>query len=250
MKPTERFSNRVDDYVRFRPRYPTAVLSHLKKECGLGETAVIADIGSGTGILSELFLQNGNPVYSVEPNDAMRATAEQLLSAYANFTSIKGTAEATTLPENCADFVVVGQAFHWFDAVKAGAELRRILRSEGWAMLVWNMRNEKGSPFMTEYEILLNRYAIRYQEVTQTAKHKDIPIFFGGEPTVHEFPNKQMFDFEGLKGRLLSSSYAPLPDHPNHEPLLAGLRQLFEMYEENGRISFLYTTRMYIGHLT
>jgi ubiquinone/menaquinone biosynthesis C-methylase UbiE len=249
MDPTKRFSDRVEDYVRYRPRYPTAVLVHLRDECSLAETAVIADIGSGTGILAELFLQNGNPVYGIEPNEAMRTAAESLLSKFTNFNSINGTAEATTLPDQCADFVTVGQAFHWFDPVAAGRELRRILKPEGWAVLVWNMRAVDGSPFMHAYEILLNRYAIRYQEVTQTSSHEDIPRFFGYNPHTREFPNEQLFDIKGLLGRSLSSSYAPLLGHPNHEPLVSGLRDLFGRFNENGRIRFLYTTRLYYGRL-
>ena len=245
--PTKRFSDRVNNYVRYRPGYPTAVLDLLREECRLRETAVIADIGSGTGILSELFLQNGNPVYGVEPNDEMRAAAEKLLSNYVRFTSVNGTAEATTLPDHCADFVVVGQAFHWFDPVEAGWELRRILRPDGWAVLVWNMRDDSGSPFMTGYETLMNRYAIRYQEVTQTRSHNNIPRFFGAKPATRKFLNEQIFDWDSLLGRSLSSSYAPLAGHPNYVQMVNELKQLFDTYAANGRIHFLYTTRVYYG---
>lgn len=247
--PTKRFSDRVDNYIRYRPGYPMAVLDYLRMVCGLVGTAVIADIGSGTGILSELFLQNGNPVFGVEPNDGMRGAAEKQLGRYPNFTSINGRAEATTLPDNCADFVTAGQAFHWFKPIQARAELRRILKPEGWAILLWNTRDEAGSPFMTAYEALLKRYAIGYQGITQSRSHEHIPRFFGREPSVREFPNKQVFDFDGLLGRALSSSYAPLPGHANHEQFLAGLRHLFETYAENGRIQFKYITRLYVGRL-
>jgi SAM-dependent methyltransferase len=249
MDSTKRFSNRVDNYVRYRPGYPTAVFDLLREECELGETAVIADIGSGTGILSKLFLQNGCRVYGVEPNNEMRAAAEKLLRGYANFSSINGTAEATPLPNDCADFVTAGQAFHWFKPEQARAECRRILKPNGWAVLIWNTRDED-SPFMGAYETLLNRYAVRYQSVVQTTSHPSIPRFFGNEPFIREFTNEQIFDWEGLLGRSLSSSYAPLPGHPNHEPLRSGLRQLFDTFEENGRLHFPYTTRVYYGRFS
>lgn len=246
MDSTKRFSDRVDNYVRYRPDYPTAVLDLLRDTCGLRGTAVIADIGSGTGILSELFLKNGNLVYGIEPNDEMRAAAEKLLSRYDNFRSINGTAEATILPDDSVDFVTAGQAFHWFKPEPARIEFQRILKPGGWVALVWNTRNEQ-SAFMTGYEALLNQYAIGYQETKQTHSHEEIPRFFGGEPAIKEFPNEQIFDWEGLLGRVMSSSYAPLDGHPNHAPLVEGLRRLFDAFAENGRIHFQYQTRVYYG---
>lgn len=246
--PTKRFSNRVENYVLYRPGYPTAVLDLLRDECGLTETAVIADIGSGTGILSELFLRSGNPVYGVEPNDEMRAAAEKQLGEYAHFHSVNGRAEATTLPDNCADFVTAGQAFHWFKPDEARVEFQRILKPDGWVALIWNTRN-KHSFMMQAYEKLMNQFAIGYQEVKQTRVHDRIPDFFGHEPTVKEFPNEQTFDWKGLLGRSLSSSYAPLPGHANYEPLLAGLRRLFLDYADDGRIQFPYVTRVYYGRI-
>ena len=243
---TKRFSDRVDNYVLYRPGYPVSILDLLREKCGLGNTAVIADIGSGTGILSELFLQNGNRVYGVEPNDEMRAAAERQLSQYANFTSVNGTAEATTLPDNWADFVTAGQAFHWFKPEEARVEFQRILKPNGWAALIWNTRDER-SRFMKGYEKLLNQYAIGYGETKQSRSHEHIPGFFGSEPAIGEFPNEQIFDWKGLLGRSLSSSYAPLPGHPAYEPLLAGLRQLFMEFAEDGRIRFPYITRVYYG---
>lgn len=243
---TKRFSNRVGNYVRYRPGYPAQVLDLLRDECGLTETAVIADIGSGTGILSELFLKNGNTVYGVEPNDEMRAAAEKSFDDYTKFTSVNGRAEATTLPDACADFVTAGQAFHWFDPVLARAELRRILKPEGWVVLIWNTRDEQ-SPFMAAFEALIKQYTAHYQEVKQSSSHEKIPRFFGGEPAIEEFPNEQNFDFDGLVGRSLSSSYAPLAGHPNHALLVEGLQQLFDTYAVNGRIHFQYQTRVYYG---
>ena len=140
MDATERFSNRVQDYARYRPHYPAAVIGSLQTNCQLLETSVIADVGSGTGILTELFLRHGNPVLAVEPNRQMREAGERLLEGYPHFQSIAGRAEATTLPEQSVDFVTAGQAFHWFDRKKAKAEFSRILKARGWVVLAWNER--------------------------------------------------------------------------------------------------------------
>ena len=158
LEPTRRFADRVENYVKYRPSYPTAVLTCLQEECGLRETAVIADIGSGTGILSRLFLLNGNAVVGIEPNQEMRQAGERLLADFPTFTSVNGTAEATTLPDNSVDFVTAGQAAHWFDKEKSLPEFRRILRAGGTIALVWNTMAFDASPFMQGYERLTLRY--------------------------------------------------------------------------------------------
>lgn len=251
---TQRFSSRVENYVRYRPSYPPAVLDTLRTECRLTSAHVIADIGAGTGLLSELFLRNGNRVYGVEPNREMSEAAERLLEQYPNFTSVAGAAEATTLPGQSVDFVTAGQAFHWFHRKQARQEFARILRPDGWVVLVWNYRRIEATPFMREYEQLIQRYAIDYSEVTHHRPEYDernISAFFctsGCQVVVH--PNPQMLDYVGLQGRLLSSSYTPEAGHPNHEPMLAQLHTLFETHQVGGQVAFDYDTRVYFGRLS
>lgn len=247
--PTKRFSNRVENYVKYRPSYPPAVLTCLQQECGLVPTSVVADVGSGTGLLTELFLQNGNPVYAVEPNDEMCKAAETRLHPYPNFTSVTGTAAATTLPDHSVDFITAGQAFHWFDPQKAKEEFRRIIRAGGFVVLVWNERKHEGPPFMRAYEQLLSQYAIGYKDVKQRRSYAVLDDFFDGNLQHYAFDNFQLFDFEGFKGRLLSSSYAPLPGHSHYQPMLDQLRALFTRFEENGRVRFEYNTQVYLGPL-
>jgi SAM-dependent methyltransferase len=163
--PTQRFSNRVDDYVRYRPHYPPGVLDLLREGIGLTPRTVIADVGSGTGISTELFLQNGNTVFAVEPNPEMRAAAKRLLGGRANFHSVNGTAEATMLPDGSADCVVAAQAFHWFDPEKTRAEFRRILRAGGWVVLLWNTRLKDATAFSRAYEKLLLTFGTDYAQV-------------------------------------------------------------------------------------
>jgi SAM-dependent methyltransferase len=249
---TERFSSRVENYVKYRPGYPKAILALLRRDCGLTPGSVIADIGSGTGLSAKLFLANGNRVYGVEPNPEMREAAEQLLAKYPRFTSVAATAEATTLPDASADFLVAGQAFHWFDRAQARTEFARVLKPEGWVTLMWNERHVADTLFLRNYERILKTYCPEYAEVD----HRRIDAhvlhkFFGrlGFRFAH-FDNAQQFDFDGVCGRLLSSSYAPEPGRPNYEPMLADLRRVFDAYESGGHVSVTYDTNVYYGHLT
>ncbi len=249
--PTRRFSSRVENYIQYRPRYPHAVLTTLKNECDLTETSVIADIGSGTGILAELFLQNGNPVLAGEPNPEMRQAGERLLKHYPHMHSIQGAAEATTLTEASVDFVTAGQAFHWFDRQKARAEFVRILKPKGWVVLVWNERQTITTPFLVAYEQLLQTYGTDYDEVDHTHVNRIVVGHFFEPLDCKEktFANRQFFDFEGVKGRLLSSSYTPEAGHPNYEPMVAELSQIFQAYQVNGQVGFEYRTILYYGQL-
>ncbi len=246
--PTKRFSGRVENYVRYRPHYPEAVLTCLQKECGLSETAVIADIGSGTGILTKLFLDNGNAVYGVEPNDEMRQAAESYLAGYEHFTSVNGRSEATTLPDQAIDFITAGQAFHWFQWQETREEFKRILKPGGVVALVWNQRkhgDHAGASFESQYDAIMRDLIGEYNKVVHTSRQDALEFFFNGRYQLRTFPNQQVLDFESFMGRLLSSSYAPLPGDPRYEPVLAQMRQLFDKYEEEGRVILHYSTRLY-----
>jgi SAM-dependent methyltransferase len=248
--PLLRFSNRSDNYAKFRPGYPAGVIEILKYHCGLNETSVIADIGSGTGILSEMFLQNGNSVFAIEPNAAMRQVAERLLERYEKFRSINAAAEATTLETESVDFVTAAQAFHWFDRARAKREFARILKPEGWVVLIWNERRLDSTVFLRAYEDLLLRYGTDYEKVRHEKVTGEIAEFFSPERFVLQtLDNAQHFDFESLKGRLLSSSYAPDQDHPKFAAMLEELKGIFDANQHDGIVSFEYETKVYYGHL-
>jgi SAM-dependent methyltransferase len=251
LEPTRRFSNRVDAYIRYRPRYPEAVLPFLADACGYSPATVIADAGSGTGILAELFLRNGNQVLGIEPNEAMREAAERLLAGYPGFRSVTGTAEATTLPDDSVDLVTAGQAFHWFDPDLTKMEFRRILRPGGYVALLWNSRQIDTTPFLRAYEELLQTYALDYREVSHKYAGEEIlaAFFSPGSPQNARFKNEQRFDLAGLRGRLLSSSYAPLAGHPRHVPMLVRLEEIFTEHEQGGKVNFLYDTEVFVGRL-
>jgi SAM-dependent methyltransferase len=245
-----RFSDRVENYVKYRPHYPPVIIDYLKSQNILANDSVIADIGSGTGISSELFLKNGNTVYGIEPNKEMREAAERIFADNPSFISINATAEETTLPNNSIDLIIAGQAFHWFDVEKAKTEFKRILKSDGYEVLIWNKRKRGDLSFQEEYEKLLLKYGTDYKEVGhQNIGKEGLNNLFSGKHELVNFDNQQLFDFEGFKGRLLSSSYAPNPGDSNYEPMLDELKRIFEHYKTNGRVCFEYVTEVNAGKI-
>jgi SAM-dependent methyltransferase len=247
---TSRFSDRVENYIRYRPGYPPQVLEALKKEWGWTPAHSVADIASGTGIWTKLLLENGNAVYGVEPNADMRQAGERLLAGFPRFTSIDGKAEATTLPDASVDFVTAAQAAHWFDRKRSRREFSRILKPGGWLVLVWNEREVDTTPFLRNYEQLLLTYGTDYEEVRHERTTDAVNEFFDPAPYVRRvYAMRQEFDFAGLEGRLLSSSYAPGQGHLKHEPMLRELRRIFEEHAHDGSVAFDYKTRAYFGRL-
>ena len=247
MDNTQRFGNRVENYVKYRPHYPTAIVTYLQERFGF-TAGTIADVGAGTGILTKLFLNAGYAVYAVEPNEPMLAKATALLNDHPGFTAVPGTAENTTLANGSVDAVMAGQAFHWFNAEKSRMEFTRILKPHGLVVLVWNERRID-SAFEQEYEVLINRYGKDYAQVKhRNIEADDIAAFFAPAPMeLKVFNNQQVFDFEGLKGRLLSSSYMPLQGEPGYEVMIADLKKLFDKYQQAGTITITYETRLYAG---
>jgi SAM-dependent methyltransferase len=247
---TSRFSDRVENYVRYRPGYPSEILPVLSAECGLTRDHVMADIASGTGIWTRTLLENGNPVYAVEPNVDMRQAGERLLADFSRFTSVAGSAEATTLPDASVDFVTAAQAAHWFDRPRTRREFVRILKPQRWLVLLWNERLTNSTPFLRAYEQLLLDYGTDYADVRHERTTDAVNEFFDPAPyRERTFPMRQEFDHAGLEGRLLSSSYAPGPGHPKHAPMLQELKRIFNAHVAGGQVAFDYTTRVYFGRL-
>jgi SAM-dependent methyltransferase len=247
---TQRFSSRVENYVRYRPGYPPEILRLLEEACGLNTTSQIADIAFGTGIFTRLLLDNGNRVFGVEPNFEMRKAGEAFLKDFSNFTSVDGTAEASTLPNHSIDIVTAAQAAHWFDREKARKEFVRILKPGGFAALIWNERHTDSTPFLRDYEKLLLEYGTDYRDVRHEHASADIDKFFAPAPfQKYVFENHQSCDYSGIEGRLLSSSYIPQPDHANYAAMIQALRTLYEEHQVDGKVVLDYDTQVFYGQL-
>jgi len=251
-EPTKRFTERAANYAAYRPKYPAAVVEFMRAELGLSAASVVADVGAGTGIWTEILLREGGcrTVYAVEPNDAMRAEAENSLGKFPNFKSVNGAAEATTLAPASVDFVTAAQAFHWFDAHAARAEFARILKPGGWAVLMWNMRRIETTPFLRDLESILRAYGTDYERVAADHPGRELmaEVFPRGYGT-RSFAHEQILDYEALRGRWLSASYVPLAGHPDHEPMFAALRRAFDAHRQDGNVRIEYEAVVHYGRL-
>lgn len=248
----QRFSNRVDSYAKYRPNYPAEVLRCLQENMGLTPEMVVADVGSGTGLLTERFLYNGNTVYAVEPNAGMRKAAEAALIQYPNLHSIDGRSEATTLAMGSVDLVTAAQAFHWFEPVATRAEFVRISRPPHRVALIWNDRRDDGSPFLAAYRQLLDSFGTDYKRVDHkyVADAPALERFFAPNSFRHfTYPNNQVLDYDGLVGRLQSTSYVPAPGEPGHDRMLEQARALYERFAEDGKVRIEYETQVFLGQL-
>jgi SAM-dependent methyltransferase len=252
LKPKERFSDKVEAYLHYRPHYPKEITPYLEEHLPLRKTDVVADIGSGTGFLAELFLENGNHIICVEPNKEMREAGEHYLARrFTNFKSVDASAEHTTLPDQSVDLVTVAQAFHWFHHDEFRAECRRILRGKHTVVLLWNIRDETESPFLREYESLVKKYGENYEQIRRKhSSEMEVKSFYEGKPILSAmFRHSQFFDFEGIKGRLLSSSYIPGEGSPRFQEMIEELKELFEKYHTEGKIELPHETKLFLGTL-
>jgi len=250
MNTKQRFSDRVENYIKYRPSYPDEMIPTLELEIGLMDSDVVADIGSGTGISAKLFLENGNKVYGVEPNEPMRKAAEEFLQQYDGFISVNGGSEETTLKDNSVDLIICAQAFHWFDREKTKKEFLRIANNGAHVVLVWNYR--KGtSPFQIDYEKMIQEFGTDYNEVTHHNITEDVISNFYSPYKYKKFvlDYAQTFDLEGLIGRIISSSYMPNEDHPNFPQLKSAIVSLFDKHKQNEIVTFAYDTIIYIGEI-
>lgn len=249
--PKARFSDRVEDYIKYRPRYQQEVVAALQTACGLTPEHLIADVGCGTGFSAEPFLHNGNRVIGIEPNREMREAGEHYLAPYKHFEMRAATAESTGLSDASIDFVLAGQAFHWFRLPETRAEFARVVKPDGWVVLIWHDRGIEGTPFLRAYEEFLLRHAIDYDRVQhrQVANAEVIGNFFAPQEVQFiSLHTEQRFDLEGLRGRLLSSSYIPR-EGEKAEAMLREFPEFFERFLVDGHLALEYETKIFYGHL-
>jgi ubiquinone/menaquinone biosynthesis C-methylase UbiE len=247
------YSRTVEYYRRYRPRYPQTLVEWLKNEFALSLEHIIADIGSGTGQMTELFLRNRNLVYSIEPNADMRRAAEQELRAYSNLKSLDATAEATTLPDSSVNLITVGNAFHWFNHSQTRKEFFRILKPQGWVILAWNLERNNGSPFAMAFEGFWQKHidpAARFKRASERKRSDSVTQFFGADYVKEiSFDNYQVCDYEALKGVILSFLRAPQPEDQRYPVMVDELKALFSQHQENGVVTLDYDTAVSYGQL-
>ena len=248
--PKKRFSNRVEDYRNFRPRYPHQLIDILKSVCGLNRDYVIADVGSGTGILTELLLPHCERVYAIEPNPEMRHAAEKHLRTQPHFISVIGSAEETTLPDRSVDMIIAAQAFHWFDRSRSKIEFARILKKRGWTVLLWNSRRTDANEFHKGLERLLAASSPDYSLINhRNIDKKELADFFSPQVMTHRtLSNEQILDWDGLKGRLRSASYIP-KEGKRYEEIMDRAYILFRQFQERGFVSLQYTTEIFLSQV-
>lgn len=252
VNPTGRFTGRVEAYRRYRSRYPREIIPLLHEKCGLTPESIVADIGAGTGMLAELFLENGNRVLAVEPNAEMRAACEELTAQFPQLKCVDGTAENTRLPDGSIDLIAVGRAFHWFDHAKCRPEFKRILRPDGWVVLVGQgPRRAKDDPVQRDYQEILHQHGIDYTRLYSRYNVKEAVkgFFEGGELQEAEFPGHEELTYEGLEGHTLSLSVTPQPDHPGFPAMQEALKNYFEKYQRDGKIQLPTNCHVYMGQL-
>lgn len=248
LNPTERFSNRAELYRGSRPHYPAAILKVLQEQCRLTAGSLIADVGAGTGLFAELFLKNGNTVIAVEPNGAMRSALTTLQSSYPRLTPFDAHAEAIPLGGRSVDFITAGTAFHWFDLAAVRLEFRRILKPGGWVVIAVNDRRLGPEPFLTEYERLVTRFGGDFAEVKRRHDPQREEEFFApSHCRTLILENRQEMDLTALEGRILSSSFMPLPGDAAYPELHAEIASLFERHQKEGRVEMLYDCRVRYG---
>lgn len=244
---TQRFSGRADDYEHYRQRYPSAaILGRLHAWCGLTPQWTIADVGAGTGMLAEVFLENGNTVTAIEPNPDMRQACDRLRQQWLRLRVVDATAEQTGLESASVEMVVAGRAFHWFDRERAIPEFRRILKPGGWLTLVSLGRaRETSHPTeraqTLEFERLLREEGTDYTYVRGGYRiHENLRELFPEDVLFHQeqLHGTQQLDWESFRGFTLSLSVVPQQGDPRYDSFQRGLRDLFDRHSQGGEITF------------
>lgn len=250
---TTRFSDRVANYVKYRPGYPPEVIDYLAEQCQLRPESVIADVGAGTGIFTKLLLEKDYKVYAIEPNDPMREEADKQLKHFDRYLSMIGSANRTGLAAKSIDMIVCAQAFHWFNTVETKAEFQRILKPSGYVALIWNNRDVEADNFAVAYDALLKQLSgSDYDKINhQNLKHDDFARFYkDGQYKLTKFANQQIFNFEQLAGRAFSSSYVPAEETEAGQSFKMQLKDVFDLYQQDGVVVFKYDTQVYTGQLS
>ena len=248
-----RFSNKDENYVKYRPHYPKELIEFMQQKGLIKKGYKIGDIGAGTGKFTELLLQYGYSVIAVEPNGPMLEACKKIYGHYNDLTCLNGSSEHTKLSDISVDLITTAQAFHWFKMDETKKEWMRILKPDRYVALIWNSRikGKNASSFQKEYENLVTKFGKGYTRMQKNFQVQEkINILFekNGYKEFHT-PYSQTFDFEELKGRLLSSSYTPQPEDEIYPEMIAALKDLFDKHQIEDQIQIDYDTELSYGKL-
>jgi SAM-dependent methyltransferase len=237
LDPRRRFDAAAENYDRYRPSYPPALVDWIIATTGVPPRARVADIGCGTGIATRLFAARGFEAVGIDPSEEMLAFARRA----GRGRYVRAQAEATSLAGACVDLVVAAQCFHWFDLLPTLAELRRILKPGGWCAAFWNLR--AATPLSDAYDALLRTSTTQYEVMTRQEAAPALLRAALGKVRCREaeFEHAQSLDRDGLHGRAYSSSCVA---HGVRSPEAFdfGLAELFDRYARAGRVEIRYRT--------
>ena len=248
---TERFSGRVQAYLAYRPRFPRGIVPFLREHGALPEGAVVADVGAGTGMLAEIFLEAGHRVIAVEPNGEMLEACRELAGQEPALEVVQGSAESTTLPKASVDLIAVGRAMHWFDWPRAHREFQRILRADGWVLLASNGHSDSGSPISNRLSEIFRKSRTDSAEADTT---RDFQKRLRGFLDTSSWQRKTLHhsmtvDFATLLGYAESLSAIPRPGERGYEGMVAELRAVFEEYQRDWMLKTPLTCNLHLGRL-
>lgn len=244
----EIFSSKVADYVASRPDYPPQLFDALRDACALQPGAMVADIGAGTGLLTQGLLERGYQVCAIEPNAPMRAAADQRLERFPGYRSAAGCAEAMPVPAASVDLITAAQAFHWFEIGAARAEFLRVLRPRGQVALIWNDRVLTDPLHVALNAIFAHFGGAKRGALVAHEERGDVPAFFAGAVTQEwRWPHEHGLDAAGLLSLVFSRSYMPERNSPRGQEACEQVLHLFERLASNARVAVRYTTVAMLG---
>jgi ubiquinone/menaquinone biosynthesis C-methylase UbiE len=246
---TERFSGRVQAYLAYRPRFPREIVPFLREHGALRSGAVIADVGAGTGMLAEIFLEAGHRVLAVEPNVEMLEACRVLAAQHPALEVVEGSAEATTLPDASVDLIAVGRAMHWFDWPRAHREFQRILKPGGWVLVATNGHRDSGAPVSNRLSEILRKWRTDSAEADTRRDFSDrlqefLDTSSWQRTTLH---HAMTVDFATLLGYAESLTAIPRPGERGYDGMVAELRAVFEEYQRDGMLVTPLACQLFLG---